>query len=561
MIKKAKTRIITIITALVMIFSVGMVFPDVTKAENTFDQNIATNGLNYEEITGDNATVFTIFVSDAAKDPSHPENRGDGFQGRWKMLTQSQLDNIWLAESREARDIIMEEIFGEAAPQWIYENKDYSMLSSQGVYIDEQVSMGVNLEAIVDSMGYNPANEDKTEITAIGEDGIIIKSGNKAFDLRYYYPDSNNTGVIVCPLLKLNGENNLPSFRMGQLNPTDKNKWKDYIKGIQIDAVTTATQRPDVVYTVRSGSTIFEYVMNDMVDAGEYKAKYYYYDENLNEITADVKGAPLTNVLSQKGIVLGRNDAVSAENSDGTLKELSVGNISKYFLAYSGTEKTAETETALESNSEFCLFGPGDTIAEVKFNDIYGIKLTKAPQSPQIAASSKGYMSIKISWNIKADAKGYEVFNITDNKKIYVSGDTKTYYVQDKLKTGKKYTYKVRAYNLKENGSKVFGDYSSSKATVPVPAKPSSIKLYKKTKAVKVKWSRVKGASGYQIYMAAKKNGKYKNVKNIKSAKTTVYTKTKLKKGKKYYFKVRAYKTVGKNKIKGQWSAVKYKKL
>ena len=47
MIKKAKTRIITIITALVMIFSVGMVSPDVTKAENTFDQNIATNGLNW----------------------------------------------------------------------------------------------------------------------------------------------------------------------------------------------------------------------------------------------------------------------------------------------------------------------------------------------------------------------------------------------------------------------------------------------------------------------------------------------------------------------------------
>ena len=58
MIKKPKTRIITIITALVMIFSAGMVFPDVTKAENTFDQNIATNGLNYEEITGDNATVL-----------------------------------------------------------------------------------------------------------------------------------------------------------------------------------------------------------------------------------------------------------------------------------------------------------------------------------------------------------------------------------------------------------------------------------------------------------------------------------------------------------------------
>ena len=556
MVKKAKTRIITIITALVMIFSVGMVFPDVTKAENTFDQNIATNGLNYEEITGDNATVFTIFLSDAAKDFSNPQNRGDGFQGRWKMLTQNQLDSL------ETTDGIVPIFGNQSTHQWLYGPVYYSRSTAEGAYEDDIVAKGLKLEAIAYAMGYKPDNDSKTRITAIGADGTKTDAGSKAFIERYYYTqDNNNPGVPVFEILKLNGASRLPSFRMGQLNPTDKNKWKDNIKGIQIDAVTTATQKRDVVYTVRSGSTISEYVMNDIVDAGEYKAKYYYYDGNSDEITADVKGVPLTNVLSQKGIVIGRNDAVSAENSAGALKELSAGDISKYFLAYSGTEKTAETETALESNSEFCLFGHGDTIAEVKFNHIYGIKLTKAPQPPQIAASSKGYMSIKISWNIKADAKGYEVFNITDNKKIYVSGGTKTYYVQDGLKTGKKYTYKVRAYNLKENESKVFGDYSSSKATVPVPGKPSSIKLYKKSKAVKVKWSRVKGASGYQVYMAAKKNGKYKNVKNIKSAKTTVYTKTKLKKGKKYYFKVRAYKTVGKNKIKGKWSAVKYKKL
>ena len=559
MIKKAKTRIITIITALVMIFSVGMVFPDVTKAENTFDQNIATNGLNYEEITGDNATVFTIFLSDAATDQTHPENRGDGFQGRWKMLTQSQLDSL-------NETVGIRAIFGnQSTRQWLNsEMINYSLITAQGEYVDDTVDVGkgLYLETIAYAMGYKPDNDSKTRITAIGADGTKTDAGSKAFIERYYYTqDNNNPGVPVFEILKLNGASSLPSFRMGQENPTDKNKWKDNIKGIQIDAVTTATQKRDVVYTVRSGSTISEYVMNDIVDAGEYKAKYYYYDGNSDEITADVKGVPLTNVLSQKGIVIGRNDAVSAENSAGALKELSAGDISKYFLAYSGTEKTAETETALESHSEFCLFGPGETIAEVKFNDIYGIKLTKAPQSPQIAASSKGYRSIKISWDIKADAKGYEVFNITENKKIYVSGGTKTYYVQDGLKTGKKYTYKVRAYNLKENESKVFGDYSSSKATVPVPGKPSSIKLYKKSKAVKVKWSRVKGASGYQVYMAAKKNGKYKNVKNIKSAKTTVYTKTKLKKGKKYYFKVRAYKTVGKNKIKGKWSAVKYKKL
>ncbi|MDD4366964.1 MAG: hypothetical protein PHV38_04770, partial [Eubacteriales bacterium] len=136
MIKKAKTRIITIITALVMIFSVVMVFPDVTKAENTFDQNIATNGLNYEEITGDNATVFTIFLSDAATDQTHPENRGDGFQSRWKMLTQSQLDSLETTVGIRA-------IFGnQSTRQWLNsEMINYSLITAQGEYVDDTVDV------------------------------------------------------------------------------------------------------------------------------------------------------------------------------------------------------------------------------------------------------------------------------------------------------------------------------------------------------------------------------------------------------------------------------------
>lgn len=146
MIKKAKTRIITIITALVMIFSVGMVSPDVTKAENTFDQNIATNGLNYEEITGDNATVFTIFVSDAAKDFSNPQNRGDGFQGRWKMLTQSQLDSLETTEG-------IVPIFGnQSTHQWLYGPVYYSRCTAEGVYEDDNVAKGLKLEAIAYAM-------------------------------------------------------------------------------------------------------------------------------------------------------------------------------------------------------------------------------------------------------------------------------------------------------------------------------------------------------------------------------------------------------------------------
>ena len=74
-------------------------------------------------------------------------------------------------------------------------------------------------------------------------------------------------------------------------------------------------------------------------------------------------------------------------------------------------------------------------------------------------------------------------------------------------------------------------------------------------KKVKLTWKK-KSSDGYEIYMKTN-NGKYKKIKTIKSAKTTSYTVKKLKKGKKYTFKVRAYRLDGSKKVYGKFSAAK----
>ena len=56
------------------------------------------------------------------------------------------------------------------------------------------------------------------------------------------------------------------------------------------------------------------------------------------------------------------------------------------------------------------------------------------------------------------------------------------------------------------------------------------------------------------MYRATKKNGSYKRI--CTTTKTKVVNKS-LKKGKTYYYKVRAYKTVKGKKICGAYSAVK----
>lgn len=73
---------------------------------------------------------------------------------------------------------------------------------------------------------------------------------------------------------------------------------------------------------------------------------------------------------------------------------------------------------------------------------------------------------------------------------------------------------------------------------------------------VTVKWSKVSGASGYQIYRAESKNGSYTKLADVKSSKTS-YTDKKIKADRTYYYKLRAYKTVSGKKSYSKFSAKK----
>ena len=86
--------------------------------------------------------------------------------------------------------------------------------------------------------------------------------------------------------------------------------------------------------------------------------------------------------------------------------------------------------------------------------------------------------------------------------------------------------------------------------------KTPSIKLKSGKKKVTVTWKKVTGASGYEIRMATKKNGKFNIIKKT-SSKTLSYTKKNLANNKKYYYKVRAYKKVNGRKVYSSWSKVK----
>ena len=94
-------------------------------------------------------------------------------------------------------------------------------------------------------------------------------------------------------------------------------------------------------------------------------------------------------------------------------------------------------------------------------------------------------------------------------------------------------------------------------------AKKVSIKSVKSSQKKKLKatWKTVSGAEGYQIQYSKKSNFKSAKTVTVKGASKKTATIKKLSSKKKYYVRVRAYKTIGGKKVYTSWSAKKSVKV
>lgn len=100
---------------------------------------------------------------------------------------------------------------------------------------------------------------------------------------------------------------------------------------------------------------------------------------------------------------------------------------------------------------------------------------------------------------------------------------------------------------------------TGEKTAMPARVKLSSVKNNKSKSYVAI-WKKVKDAKGYEIQYALNKKFT-KSKKSVFTSKTTMSVK-KLKKGKTYYVRVRAYNTDSKgNKVNGKWCLVKKIKI
>lgn len=168
--------------------------------------------------------------------------------------------------------------------------------------------------------------------------------------------------------------------------------------------------------------------------------------------------------------------------------------------------------------------------------------------------------SAKLVWSAAGAADGYRIWEYNNSTKKYtaiatVKDGSATSYTVKNLTCGKTHIFAVRAYrsiNGKNVWSKLLGQYSLK--AVPAAVKISSASAAGDT-SVTVKWSKATDVSGYEVYRATEKNGKYSLIKRLTSASTVSLNNTGLEPASTYYYKVRAYKTVGSSRIYSAYSA------
>lgn len=223
-------------------------------------------------------------------------------------------------------------------------------------------------------------------------------------------------------------------------------------------------------------------------------------------------------------------------------------------------------ESAVYTESKATKLAKGTYYLRVEANgngvgEEYELGLNKVTvKAPTISSvQSTQYNKIKVSWKTVAGADNYTIYRSTSKngtyKKVKTISDTAaTSWTDGSVKTGTTYYYKMKA-KVTTNKATTSG-YSKVKSAKCVPAKPTVTLNSSKAKQIKVSWKKVSGASGYEIYRATSKNGKYKKVTTVKKGSTTSYTNKKLTSKKTYYYKVRAYRTVKGKKVYSSYSSV-----
>lgn len=226
---------------------------------------------------------------------------------------------------------------------------------------------------------------------------------------------------------------------------------------------------------------------------------------------------------------------VSMTGIDGISKELTAG--TDYTVTYKNNTK------------------PGKATVQISGTGMYkgtvSMTVSVYPAKASVKSITNAKKGLTVTWKKVTGADKYILYRKAGSgayKKYKTVSGAKTSYVDTGAKNGTTYSYKVCAY-----AAGLQGKNANTKAACRVTAVTAKAAKAGKGK-LSVSWKKNSKASGYQIRYSLKSSFSGAKTVTVKSGKTTTKKLTGLKRGKRYYITVRAYKTVKGKKYYSSWS-------
>lgn len=179
------------------------------------------------------------------------------------------------------------------------------------------------------------------------------------------------------------------------------------------------------------------------------------------------------------------------------------------------------------------------------YNGEKTLSFTVLPSKTSKITAKQTTDAIKLSWTAVEGATGYRVyiFDAKANKYKTLGTTSKLSCTVQKLKAGTVYKFAVKAYTKTDEGN-LWSKYYTEIETATKPLVPT-VTAKSDSGKVSLSWKEISGATGYVVYMSEKKDSGFEKIGSTTKLSCTIKN---LKKGKTYYFKVKAYiKVDGKN--------------
>ena len=360
-------------------------------------------------------------------------------------------------------------------------------------------------------------------------DGYVVPSS------KYNVSYSNNVEVGIATV-KVTSANS--SYYTGSTTASFRIKYGISKCSVTVDSPTYTGSPVKPAVTIKKGNT----VLKENVD---YSLSF---SNNTNAGTGTVK---ITGMGSYTGTAT-KSFTINPKSVSTAVVTLVLPE-EKY--VYSGEAFTpdataADGTVALVKDKDYTIsysknINPGYGQVIVKGIGNYGSPKTEKIEILPLKAKISGFEvadnnGIKIKWAKGPSTCKYKVYR--SGKLIGTTKKGATYYIDKKSKTnGKKYEYTIQAVAADSDDLK--GEMSDVKYTYYIKAPVAKVSV-SGNRALTVSWKKISNAGGYQVQWSTSSKFKTKKTSTIKDNATLRKFLSGLTVGKKYYFRVRAYRTI-----------------